>query len=186
MSPAGNMVRQDANYLRKSLQKRPSECHETEADHLRGSLKYFQNALIEAQNEHHEHLKRCEESRDLYHRAKTGMTWATDRYAVQRMLVISLSRQILDMSEPRTGIFPSQGWWAQRFALVVQLSSETEELDKRLDQMETMKEEVRKSKCLYDFNERETKDHRDRAEEMWNDYEELTAEIEDVTSQLIQ
>ena len=69
---------------------------------------------------------------------------------------------------------------------MVQLSSETEELDKRLDQMERMKEEVRKSKCLYDFNERETKDHRDRAEEMWNEYEELTAEIEDVTSQLIQ
>ena len=72
LSPAGTMVRQDANDLRNLLERQPSEYHEAEADHFCDSFKCFQNALIDAQYEYIEHLKLCEHWRDLYYYAKSA------------------------------------------------------------------------------------------------------------------
>ncbi|KAM0799820.1 hypothetical protein BDR22DRAFT_281518 [Usnea florida] len=186
MSPLGSIICQDVEDIRRDLQDQPSAYQEARIDHICDTFKYFQDALIEAQNDYHVHLRLCENWRDFYHHTKTAIAWSTDRYDAQYALAETLSRQLDTMSQPSLGNFPSRGWWAERFELVLAWSEAFEELDKRGEHLRKMKMRGERGRHLYELYMGEIGFFHDREEDLWREYEELAKDFEDVTLQTRQ
>ena len=186
MSPVGITIYQDVEDIRNDLQNQPSEYQEAKIDHICDSFKNFQDVLIEAQNDYHVHLRLCENWRDYYYHTKSAIAWSIDRHDTQCALVATLTRQITAMSQPLMGKFPSRGWWAQRFELVLRFSEAVEELDARFEHLRKMRVRGERGRYLYELYVGEIRFYHDREGDLWSEYEALTKDFEDVTLQMRQ
>ena len=186
MSPLGSIICQDVEDIRNDLQHQPSEYQEAKIDHICNTFKSFQDALIAAQNDYHVHLRLCENWRDFYYHTKRAIAWSIDRHDTQYTLVETLAAQIEAMSQPSLGNFPSRGWWAERFELVLACTEALEELDKRFEHLGKMRVRGEKWRFLYELYMGEIGFFHDREEDLWREYEMLAKDFEDVTLQMGQ
>ena len=177
LSPAGLIVRRDANILSELLKNQPKQHHDTEAKTLRTTFTFYQDSLIEAQKDSNKHLQHCEESKDLFLNAKATAALISDQHATICATVTSLTRQLLGISQPRLEL-------PQRIALVRQLSDAVVEHDAVVEQMWTMELEVENFRRSYDDHWRETKDCNESVQRLLDEYEVLKSEVEDVMSLL--
>ena len=186
MSPLGSVICQEVQDIRNDLQHQPSQYQEAKIDHICDTFKYFQDALIEAQNDYHVHLRLCESWRDFYHHTNTAIAWWIDRHDTQDALVETLVAQIEAMSQPSLGKFPSRGWWAERFELVLACSKAEDELDARFERLMDARVRGERGRYRYELYMAEVGFFHDREEDLWREYEALMKDFEDVALQTRQ
>lgn len=179
LSSAGLMVRRDASILRDLLINKPTQYHNTEIRIFWTTFKHYQDSVIEAQKDYRKHLQQSEKSRTLYHNATSAAALISDQHATKCARLTSLTRQLIGTSQPRLEL-------PQLIALTRILSDAVVEHDAVFEQMEMMKQEAENFRRSYDSDWREAQDCNEFVQRLWDEYEVLRGETEDVMSLLRQ